>query len=150
MSNVYITGELIKNLIGAKLLELFPDVTVYKEAVTNPVYPHFFIYQVEMSCEKERKNRFILDYIYNIRYRVASDPTTDLKLQQKLDTVSIILLENFDYLKTNDVLCYCVDNNVEKNEGVLFFNTTIRIMVKKKLKEEIKQNKLDFEVRLKK
>lgn len=150
MNDVYITGELIKNSISNKLLELFPDVTVYKEAVTNPVYPHFFIYQVEMSCEKERKNRFILDCTYNVRYRVASDPTTDLKLQQKLDAVSIILLENFDCLKTNDVLSYCVDNNVEKDEGVLFFNTTIRIMVKKKLKEEIKQNKLDFEVRLKK
>ena len=37
---VLITGELIKNSVVRELINQFPDVTIYKEAITNPVYPH--------------------------------------------------------------------------------------------------------------
>ena len=51
-----ITSEDIKNSIISRLLELFPDVSVYKESKTNPSYPHFFVYQLNLSVDKERRS----------------------------------------------------------------------------------------------
>lgn len=52
---IRITGELIKQSIISELLRMFPEVSVYKEAKTNPIYPHFFIYQISLTDEQERK-----------------------------------------------------------------------------------------------
>ena len=61
-----------KQSIISKLLRIFPEVSVYKEAKTSLSYPHFFIYQISLSDEQERKNYHIFDkkiiYIILIYY----------------------------------------------------------------------------------
>lgn len=141
---IRITGELIKQSIISELLRMFPEVSVYKEAKTNPIYPHFFIYQISLTDEQERKNYHILTYSMDLRYRIASDPSTDLKLQQNLDSVGIKLLNSFNAIACGDELIRCENKSIEKENGVLHFMFDIRIMVKNVSDEEaIKFNKLE-------
>ena len=146
---IKITGELIKQSIISELLRMFPEVSVYKEAKTSLSYPHFFIYQISLSDEQERKNYHILTYSMDIRYRVASDPSTDLKLQQNLDSVALKLLNSFNIISCGNEFIRCENKSVEKEYGVLHFMFNIRIMVKNVSdKENISMNKLGMEVKI--
>lgn len=146
---IKITGELIKQSIISELLRMFPEVSVYKEAKTSLSYPHFFIYQISLSDEQERKNYHILTYSMDIRYRVASDSSTDLKLQQNLDSVGIKLLNSFNVISCGDEFIRCENKSIEKEDGVLHFMFNIRIMVKNVSDEEnISMNKLGMEVKI--
>lgn len=138
---ISITGELIKQSIISELLRMFPEVSVYKEAKTSLSYPHFFIYQISLSDEQERKNYHILTYSMNLRYRVASDPSTDLKLQQNLDSVALKLLNSFNIISCRNEFIRCENKSIEKENGVLHFMFDIRIMVKNVSDEE--NNKFD-------
>lgn len=144
-----IDSEDVKQAITQRLLELFPDIAVYKEAKTNIVYPHFFVYQINVSSEEERKDYFLLHYSMEIRYRVASDSSTDLKLEQNLDNVSLKLLQGFNIIDFEDEKVRCKEKSVEKVDGVLHFFFTIDILAKYVDDgEHIKQNKLGLEVKL--
>lgn len=146
---IKITGELIKQSIISELLRMFPEVSVYKEAKTSLSYPHFFIYQISLTDEQERKNYHILTYSMDIRYRVASDPSTDLKLQQNLDSVGIKLLNSFNAIACDNEFIRCENKSIEKEDGVLHFMFNIRIMVKNVSDEEnISMNKLNMEVKI--
>lgn len=138
---ISITGELIKQSIISELLRMFPEVSVYKEAKTSLSYPHFFIYQISLSDEQERKNYHILTYSMDLRYRVASDPSTDLKLQQNLDSVALKLLNSFNIISCRNEFIRCENKSIEKENGVLHFMFDIRIMVKNVSDEE--NNKFD-------
>lgn len=145
---ISITGELIKQSIISELLRMFPEVSVYKEAKTSLSYPHFFIYQISLSDEQERKNYHILTYSMDLRYRVASDPSTDLKLQQNLDSVALKLLNSFNIISCRNEFIRCENKSIEKENGVLHFMFDIRIMVKNVSDEENnKFNKLKVEVK---
>lgn len=142
-----IDSEDVKQSIVEKLLELFPDVAVYKEAKTNIVYPHFFVYQINLASEEERKGYYLLSYSMEVRYRVASDPSTDLKLEQNLDNMGLKLLQGFNIIDFEDEKIRCKNKSVEKVDGVLHFFFTVDILVKFVSGEEtIKQNKLSVEV----
>ena len=138
---ISITSELIKQSIISELLRMFPEVSVYKEAKTSLSYPHFFIYQISLSDEQERKNYHILTYSMDLRYRVASDPSTDLKLQQNLDSVAIKLMNSFNIISCRNEFIRCENKSIEKENGVLHFMFDIRIMVKNVSDEE--NNKFD-------
>ena len=138
---ISITSELIKQSIISKLLRMFPEVSVYKEAKTSLSYPHFFIYQISLSDEQERKNYHILTYSMDLRYRVASDPSTDLKLQQNIDSVALKLLNSFNIISCGNEFIRCENKSIEKENGVLHFMFDIRIMVKNVSDEE--NNKFD-------
>lgn len=142
-----IDSEDIKQAITQRLLEVFPDINVYKEAKTNIAYPHFFVYQINVSDNEERKNYHLLSYSMEIRYRVASDPSTDLKLEQNLDNVGLKLLQNFNIIDFENEKVRCKDKSIEKVDGVLHFLFTIDVLVKCVSGEEtVKQNKLNLEV----
>ena len=144
-----IDSEDVKQAITQRLLELFPDVAVYKEAKTNVVYPHFFVYQINVSSEEERKDYFLLHYSMEIRYRVASDSSTDLKLEQNLDNMGLKLLQGFNIIDFQDEKVRCKEKSIEKVDGMLHFFFTIDILTKYVSGEEtIKQNKLNLEVNL--
>lgn len=125
-----ITSEDVKNSIVSRLLELFPDISVYKEAKTSPLYPHFFVYQLNLSVDKERKDYYIYDYSMDIRYRTSSDPSTNLKLQQDLDSISLILLNNIDIIKCKNSYIRCEQKSIEKVDGVLHFFCHFRILIR--------------------
>lgn len=141
-----IESEDVKQAIAERLLELFPEVNVYKEAKTNILYPHFFVYQINLMIEDERKNRFILYYMMEIRYRVAPDPSTDLTLQRDLDEIALKLLQGFDIIDMEDEKVRCTDKSIEKSDGVLLFTMTIPIMVKVSDEGSIKQNTLSVKM----
>lgn len=141
-----IDSEDVKQAIIQRLLDLFPDITVYKEAKTNIVYPHFFVYQISLSAEEERKNHNWLTYLMEIRYRVASDSSTDLKLEQNLDNMGLKLLQGFNIIDFEQEKIRCEQKSYEKVDGVLHFFTTIKILTKKVPEKNIKQNKLEVKV----
>lgn len=140
-----IDSEDVKQAIIENLLILFPGVAVYKEAKTTPEYPHFFVYQINLSDTEERKDFHILSYSMEIRYRVASDPSTDLKLEQNLDNMSLKLLQGFTIIDFEDEKIRCTNKSIEKVDGVLHFTFDIQILVKYISDEEkIPMNKLDI------
>lgn len=142
-----IDSEDIKQCIVEQLLKIAPDVTVYKEAKSKLQYPHFFIYQVDVIDEEERKNVHFITYSIDVRYRVVDDPSTDLKLQQNLDSMTLTLLSKFNIINFEDSKVRCLDKNCEKVDGVLHFFFNIKVMVKDISEEEKpKLDKLDLEV----
>lgn len=141
-----ITSEDVKNSIVSRLLELFPDISVYKEAKTSPLYPHFFVYQLNLSVDKERKDYYIYDYSMDIRYRTSSDPSTNLKLQQDLDSISLILLNNMDIIKCKNSYIRCEQKNIEKVDGVLHFFCHFRILIRLENENEDIRKFSDMEV----
>ena len=146
---MFIDSEDVKQAVVERLLELFPDTAVYKEAKTNILYPHFFVYQMNLSAQEERKDYFNLSYPIDVRYRVASDPSTDLKLEQNLDNMALRLLQDFNIINFENEKIRCANKSTEKVEGVLHFFFTIDILAKfVSGQEAIKQNKLGLEVKL--
>lgn len=141
-------SEDVKQAIVQQLLKIAPDVAVYKEAKTNPDYPHFFVYQITLSDSEERKNYHLMTHSMTIRYRVASDPSTDLKLEQNLDSMSLKLMRGFNIINFGDGKIRCTDKSTEKVDGVLHFFCTLNTLVKAVPDEEtVKQNKLQVEVK---
>lgn len=144
---ILIDSEDIKQAIIENLLILFPGVAVYKEAKTAPEYPHFFVYQINFTDDEERKDFHLLNFYIDVRYRVASDPSTDLKLQQNLDNIGLKLTQGFNWIDFEDEKVFCKDKKIEKEDGVLHFFFTIQILAK--LVEDndaIKMNKMDVEI----
>lgn len=136
-------SEDVKEAIIKRLLEIAPDVEVYKEATTNVKYPHFFVHQINVTDEEERKDYHLLSYSMDIRYRTVSDPSTDLRLNQNLAEMGMKLLVNFNTIDFEDSKIRCKDKSIENQDGVLHFFTTLQILAKlDKNEENIKQNKL--------
>ena len=143
-----LNSEDVKQAIVQQLLKIAPNVAVYKEAKTAPEYPHFFVYQITLTDSEERKNRHILTYSMTVRYRVASDPSTDLKLEQNLDSMSLKLMQGFNIIDFGDGKIRCTEKSAEKVDGVLHFFCTLNTLVKAVSDEEtIKQNKLSLGVK---
>lgn len=143
-----ITSEDVKEAIINQLLSTFPDVAIYKEAISNPKYPHFFIHQISVIDEEERKDYHTLLYSMDIRYRTVSDPSTDLKLNQNLDDVALKLFSNFNTIDFNDSKIKCIDKSAEKESGVLHFFVSFNILAKlvDTNKQETKFDKLEVNI----
>lgn len=127
---IEMTSEGIKSAISNVLLSLAPDVAVYKESRSNPTYPNFFIYQISVTDDEIRKNYHLLSHSMDIYYRTASDPSTDLRLQTNLDSMSLKLLNAFNIIKYGDLYIKCTDKSVRKVDGVLHFTVTLNTVVK--------------------
>lgn len=142
-----INSEVLKQSIIKTLFNVFPSIKVYKEPVSNPVYPHFFITQLTLNDEEERKDYHVLEYSMMLRYRVASDPTTDLKLNSDLDNVGMKLLQNFNIIDYGESKCKITNKLIEKVDGVLHFGFNVRIMAKViDDSEHIKLEKLEVKI----
>lgn len=139
----------IKNAIAARLLEVAPDCDVYREAVTKPSYPHFFVHLINVTDEEGRKKRHILTYSFDLRYRVRSDPSTDLRLNSDLDAMALKLMVGFNIIDCNDVKIRCEDKHYEKTDGVLHFFCEIKIqaLLVNLSDKTTKMNKITVEIR---
>lgn len=141
-------SEDVKESIIKRLLEIAPDVEVYKEAVTNPKYPHFFIHQINVNDEEERKDYHLLTYSMDIRYRTVSDPSTDLKLNQNLSDMGLKLLTNFNIIDFDESKIRCEDKSIEVQDGILHFFTILSTLVKLDKNEENKNKFNSLEVNI--
>lgn len=128
---IIISGDVIKNAIVKELMRISPDTIVYKESVTEPEYPHFFVYQISVVDNEDRKGIHNLTYSFDIRYRNVADISTDSKLEQNLDDMGILLMENFNIIPIGDEYIRCEEKAIEKVDGVLHLNFIINIMVEK-------------------
>ena len=121
----------IKNAIADTLLEVAPQYAVFKEAMTKPTYPHFYIHLINVDDTEERKYHHRITYSFDVRFRIASDQSTDLTLQRDLDEMALQLLAAFDILECTDgVKVRCADKNYEKTDGVLHFFFKITVQTK--------------------
>lgn len=139
----------IGNAIRARLHQVMPEITVYKVPQTLPEYPHFFVQQIEGTDEEDRKNHHFLTFFFDIRYRIASDPSTDLRAEQKLDEMALRLMAALDIIDCNGVKIRCGNKRYEKVDGVLHFFCEIKIqaLLVNLGGETAKQNKISVEVK---
>lgn len=137
-------SEEVKNAIAARLMQIAQGTAVYKEAISAPRYPHFFVHQINVNDSEERKRRHILTYSFDVRYRVTSDSSTDLKLEQNLDAMALKLMANFNIIDCNDIKLRCEGKNYEKVDGVLHFFMKIAVHIYDEQNEEsVKMQQLD-------
>ena len=125
-------SEDVKNAIINKLLDIAPQYDVYKEAVTSPKYPHFFVHLIKVDDTPLRAGYHNLRYSFDLRYRVASDPSADLRLQADLDEMALQLMTYFNLIECSDGTKYRVEEkDYEKTDGVLhfFFKVTAQIKI---------------------
>lgn len=142
-----IVGETIKSATSLKLGEIFDNPIRYKESVTTPKYPHFFIKQVKLQITPTGKERVQLDYLMNIRYRIAEDLQNITNIEQQLDDIGLKLCSE---LLTLDLELPTKTKNryYEKDDGVLqfFFEITVFANPEKVEIEKFKNYKLNKEV----
>lgn len=123
-----IDSEDVKQAIIQRLLEIFPSTSVYKEAKSNVSYPHFFVYQRNLTDKEERKGCHIITYKIDVIYRVAGDSSTDLKLQQNLDNVIFKLTQKFNIIDFEESKIKCTNKTFDKSDGELHFLFDVVIM----------------------
>jgi len=145
-----IVGETIKSATSLKLGQIFGnDVIRYKESVVNVKFPHFFITQVNLTQTPKGvgNGRVQLDYLVNIRYRIASDLAQITNIQQQLDAVGLKLCNELTELDL-ELPTKTKNRNYEKDDGVLqfFFNITVFAMPQTEEKEKFKKYELNEEV----
>lgn len=133
-------GDDIKTATVRRLLEAFPGIAVYKEAVSKPAYPHFFVRQINLADELDRRGVHLLTYSMNVRYRAASDSSTVPNLEQALDDIGLRLSECLNLL---DLLggkkIRCVEKSAEKEDGVLQFFFSAVAMAFERKDESVKK-----------
>lgn len=125
----------VLNAIYKQLQKLYPEYTVYKNLISNPEYPNFFINQISVIPIPDTKNFWWLDYLFAIEYRHAEDLTIAMNLEETLDEVGFNLNENLWYLE--DIKTWIKDPSINKGEGVLSFTFNVRIRVRKEELEEL-------------
>ena len=141
-----VTGETIKNAIIRKLIELYPDVTVYKEEQTELEFPHIFILQLNVSTEEDRRNHYFQTYIINLRYRQVADVETEPKIEQKLDNMGIDMITNFVEITIDNRPYKIRQAYYEKVDKVLHFSCQVKVQVEKEPETGIKMQELDEKV----
>lgn len=138
-----IIGETIKSATSLKLGEIFGKDTIrYKETITNVKYPNFFIDQINLQITPAGRTRMQLDYLINIRYRVAEDTASVTDLQQRLDEVGLELCAKLLSLDLERPV-KTKNRRYEKVDGVLqfFFEVTV-YAVPEETEEPIRQQNL--------
>lgn len=130
-----INYDTVLNAIYKQLQKLYPEYTVYKNLISNPEYPNFFINQISVIPIPDTKNFWWLDYLFAIEYRHAEDLTIAMNLEETLDEVGFNLNDNLWYLE--GIKTWIKDPSINKGEGVLSFTFNVRIRVRKEELEEL-------------
>lgn len=144
--NDEILGLSVVSATGMRLRELYPTVTWYREVITNLRFPHFFVFQLAVQSSEERLNYWWIEYLVTLRYRVAADTTFTSNLQEQLDTMGLKLLSDLNFLNWFGHPVKVKDARYEKEDGVLHFFFTFKIMATKPKEEVVKQMKLDLNI----
>lgn len=154
-----IIGETIKSATSIKIGDIFKVATVtdgkttytypkrYKENISKPTYPNFFIGQVNLMNTPKGRNRMQLDYLMTIQYRVAENTETITNLQQQLDNIGLKLCAELTELNL-ELPTKTSNRHYEKVDGVLHFFFNITVFAVPELDEEpkLKEYKLNEEV----
>jgi hypothetical protein len=142
--NIELLSNAVRNGICERLAERFSDVYVYKEHITKPKYPNFFIEQLNISAKEERRGYWWLDFGISLRYRECEDNKLAIHLQDKLDTIGLKLMDEMDSVKIADVLMKPINSKYEKKDGALHYFCSIKIQVTKAQDEAVKMQNLEL------
>ncbi|WP_110954784.1 phage tail terminator family protein [Anaerosinus massiliensis] len=143
MADVEIHGDTVKSAVGKQLKTIFPDITWYKDSITIPKYPNFFVNQLQLTAVPDTLNRWWLNYLFSVEYRHATDVTTVQGLNTVLDEIAMQLFANMDTL--NDVKVRTSNSRAEKSEGLLVFIFNVKLRVRKEV-IEVLQNELGLDI----
>lgn len=153
-----IIGETIKSATSIKLGDIFKIASTnqqgqtiytypkrYKENVTKPSYPSFWIIEVNLAIKNtntdnksvlnKQINRVQLDYLMNIQYRVAENTESITNLQQQLDSVGLQLMANFNELDL-ELPVKVYNKNFEKADGVGQFTFNVSVFAKPEAEQQ--------------
>lgn len=149
-----IIGESIKSAISIKLGQIFDNPKRYKENVTKPSYPSFWIVEVNLASHNtnadnrsvlnKQINRIQLDYLMNVQYRVAENTESITTLQQQLDAVGLKLMSSFNELDL-ELPVKVYNKNYEKVDGVGQFTFNVRVFAKPEIEEKPVMETLSLE-----
>ena len=146
--DIEIVGESVKTGLSVEILKKFPGIEVYKEFISKPTFPHFFIYQLTLDVRQERRNYWWLHYLMSLRYRVAAETIIARDLQAQLDATALSLMAiNKIYL--SDMPIRVRESRTEKVENVLHYFCAFDIHVTKEQIEKIKQWQVTINLNLK-
>lgn len=144
-----IIGETIKSATSIKLGQIFDNPKRYKENITKPTYPSFWIIQVnlEVTPAGVGTGRIQLDYLMNIQYRVAENTENITNLRQQLDFVGLKLNTEFNELDL-ELPTKVKNKSYEIVDGIgqFTFNITVFAVPKTEEKEKFKDYELNEEV----
>lgn len=144
-----IYGETIKTAFAQRLSELFPNVAIFKEEEDQTsTFPNFFILQLTLSSEEDRKDHYWLTYYVTIRYREAADINTVSKLEQKLDKMAAEMTINLVDIPINGRPHKLRNCNCEKVDGVLHFFANVTLQIAKEPEIYPKLNNLEIKTNL--
>lgn len=145
--------ELISTSVTSSLVvqlgEIFPGVTRYRETIPlqSYVYPHFFIHQLTLETQRERRDCWIVNYLATIRYHVAEDPSSVTgSLQEQLDEASIKLISELDCIYWDGIQIKVSNPRTEKIDGVLHYFCNVSVMAKKEREQDPLQETLKTEI----
>ena len=132
-------GETIKNAIVTELNDLFPNIAVYKEEQTNPYdFPNFFVLQLSMNSQEDRKDHYFETYLYEIRYRHIADVELEPRIEQRLDNIGNTLINEFKSVIFDSRPYKIRQANYEKVDKVGHFTFQITVQtIKEKEPEEL-------------
>ena len=143
-------GETIKNAIATELNRLFPNISVYKEEQTNPYnFPNFFILQLSMNSQEDRKDHYFETYLYEIRYRQIADVELEPKIEQKLDNVGNTLINEFKSVIFDSRPYKIRQANYEKVDKVGHFTFQVTVQTEKQKELQPLMRKLEENIDLK-
>jgi len=139
----------VTSSLGIRLREIFPGVTWYRETIPAQllVYPHFFVNQLTLNIQPERRNHWWVSFFATMRYHVAADPASVVgSLQQLLDDASIKLLADLDYIYWNGIPVRISNLRTEKVDGVLHCFCNIDVMATKPIELDPLQEQLEVNI----
>ena len=142
-----LSGETIKNAIARELSILYPDIAVYKEEQTTPFdFPHFFILQLNVASTEDRKDRYFITYIMNLRYRQVADVELEPRIEQELDSMGVDLITNFVKVTIDNKPYKLKERYYEKVDKVLHFSCQVKVQVEKEKLPTAKQESLSIDI----
>ena len=149
MARIY--GETIKNGFAEKLTELYPTIAIYKEIEDNEevTFPNFFILQLTLDSEEDRKDHYFHNYYVTVRYREVADVALEDRIEQKLDKVSNNLITNLVEIPINNKPVKLRNCRTEKVDGVLHFFANVRVQVAKEKELQPKMASIEENIQVK-
>lgn len=138
------------NLIRQRLLEIFPNIVPYSEAIPpqSLFFPNFHIQLIQLTINRQLSDDlYFVNYFYTIKYRHANEPTLVTNLAQQLDNVGFALMTEFKHLVTPEgVHMRLRDQYYTKADGDLNFFFNLRFLIKKEEVEEVKMQNLHLNI----
>jgi len=144
LTETEIISESVKAGAAIALMNAFPGIAVYREQMTEPEFPHFFIDQLTVAASEERKRKWWLRYLMTIRYREASDTALIRDIQSRLDATGLAMLARLETISLGAWPTPFRNPRTEKNDNVLHYFCNFEFQVTKPEIEAVKQQTLNI------